>query len=216
MIRLYSYWRSSAAYRVRIGLALKGLPYEYVPVHLLREGGEQFSAAFRGLNPQSRVPALALDGQLLTQSLAILEYLDETQPQPAPLLPAEPLARARIRSLALLIAADIQPLQNTSVARYLKERHAFTDADLADWLREWIGRGLGALEARLAAERETGQFCHGDTPTLADLCLVPQCYASRRFGVDPAQYPHIAAIEQACVALPAFQRAAPEMQPDAV
>jgi maleylacetoacetate isomerase len=214
VIRLHSYWRSSASFRVRIGLNLKGLAYEYVPVHLMRGGGEQFGAAYRALNPQARVPTLEVDGQVLTQSMAILEWLDEAYPQPPQLLPADAFGRARVRSLAQLIVADIQPLQNTSVVRYLKEKHAFSDKDNADWLKEWIGRGLTALEARLAAERQTGRYCHGDAPTLADACLVPQCYASRRFGVDPEIYPTIYAIERACLALPAFRDAGPDSQPD--
>ncbi len=214
MLKLYSYWRSSAAYRVRIGLALKGLSYEYVPVHLMRNGGEQFSAAYRALNPQSRVPALDVDGRLLTQSMAILEWLDEAYPQAPRLLPADAFDRARVRSLAQLIVADIQPLQNTSVVRYLREQHKWSEGDTAVWLKEWIGRGMTALEARLASEPATGTYCHGSTPTLADACLVPQCYASRRFGVDPEQFPRIRAIERACLALDAFRDASPDSQPD--
>jgi maleylacetoacetate isomerase len=214
VLRLHSYWRSSASYRVRIGLNLKGLVYEYVPVHLMRGGGEQFGAAYRALNPQARVPTLEVDGQVLTQSMAILEWLDDAYPQRPRLLPADAFGRARVRSLAQLIVADIQPLQNTSVVRYLKDKHAFSDKDNANWLKEWIGRGLAALEARLAAEPQTGRYCHGDAPTIADACLVPQCYASRRFGVDPEAFPTIFAIERACLELPAFRDAGPDSQPD--
>jgi maleylacetoacetate isomerase len=214
-LRLHSYWRSSAAYRVRLALEYKGLPFDYLPVHLLRDGGEQFGAAYLQVNPQSRVPALEVGGEVLTQSMAILEWLDEQYPDTPRLLPGSPLERARVRSLAQLVVADIQPLQNTAVVRYLREQHSFTDEQVRTWMREWIGRGLRALEQRLQRERGTGRFCHGDAPTLADVCLVPQCYASRRFGVDPAQFPRIAAIDAACREIEAFQRAAPERQPDA-
>jgi maleylacetoacetate isomerase len=215
-LRLHSYWRSSAAYRVRLALAWKGLPHEYLPVHLVRDGGEQFGPAYVRLNPQSRVPVLEVDGEVLTQSMAILEWLEEAFPAAPRLLPPdEPLARARVRSLAQLIVADIQPLQNTAVTRYLREHHGWNDAQVGTWLQEWIGRGLRALEQRLAADPRTGRFCHGDSPTLADVCLVPQAYASRRFGVDLAAFPRIAAIDAACRELEPFQRAAPEQQPDA-
>jgi len=214
-LRLYSYWRSSAAYRVRLALEYKGLPFDYLPVHLVRDGGEQFGAAYRSVNPQSRVPALEVGDVVLTQSMAILEWLDEAWPDTPRLLPGSALERARVRSLAQLIVADIQPLQNTAVVRVLRERHGFSDEQVKGWMREWIGRGLGALEQRLEREPGTGRFCHGDSPSLADVCLVPQCYASRRFGVDPAQFPRIAAIDAACREIEAFQRAAPERQPDA-
>ena len=214
-LRLYSYWRSSAAYRVRLALEYKGLPFDYVPVHLMRDGGEQFGAAYLRVNPQSRVPALEVGGVVLTQSMAILEWLDEAWPDTPRLLPGSALERARVRSLAQLIVADIQPLQNTAVVRRLREQHGFSDEQVKDWMGEWIGRGLRALEQRLGSEPGTGRFCHGDSPTLADVCLVPQCYASRRVGVDPAQFPRIAAIDAACREIEAFQRAAPERQPDA-
>jgi maleylacetoacetate isomerase len=214
-LRLHGYWRSSAAYRVRLALAWKGLPYDYLPVNLARDGGEQFAADYVRLNPQSRVPTLEVDGAVLTQSMAILEWLEEEFPAAPRLLPDAPLARARVRSLAQLVVADIQPLQNTAVTRYLRERQQWPDEAVAAWLREWIGRGLRALEQRLAGEPATGRFCHGDAPTLADVCLVPQCYASRRFGVDVAAFPRIAAIEAACAELEPFRRALPELQPDA-
>jgi maleylacetoacetate isomerase len=214
-LRLYSYWRSSAAYRVRLALEYKGLPFDYLPVHLVRDGGEQFGAAYQRVNPQSRVPALEVGDVVLTQSMAILEWLDEAYPDTPRLLPGSALERARVRSLAQLIVADIQPLQNTAVVGVLRARHGFSDEQVKGWMHEWIGRGLRALEQRLEREGGTGRFCHGDSPTLADVCLVPQCYASRRFGVDPAQFPRIAAIDAACRELDAFQRAAPERQPDA-
>jgi maleylacetoacetate isomerase len=214
MLTLFTYWRSSAAYRARIALNLKGLDYTPKFVHLLRDGGEQFGPEYRAVNPQSRVPALIHEGVTLTQSLAIIEYLDERFPQPA-LLPADPLGRARVRSLAHIIVSDVQPLQNTSVTRYLRATLGLDDAQVAAWLREWICRGLDALEQRLSTGSDTGTFSHGDTPTLVECCLVPQCYASRRFGVDPGGYPTIARIEAACNALEAFARAAPERQPDA-
>jgi maleylacetoacetate isomerase len=214
MLTLYTYWRSSAAYRARIALNLKGLDYAPKLVHLLRGGGEQFGPEYRAVNPQSRVPTLIDDAVTITQSLAIIEYLDERYREP-PLLPRDAHGRARVRSLAQVIVSDVQPLQNTSVTRYLRSNLGLDDAQVSAWLREWIGRGLDAFEQRLSTSSDTGTFCHGDTPTIADCCLVPQCYASRRFGVDPGGYPTIARIEARCNALEAFARAAPERQPDA-
>ena len=216
-LRLYSYWRSSAAYRVRIALQLKGLAYEYVPVHILKGGGEQFSAEYRALNPQSRVPALETPDGVLTQSMAILEWLEETQPLPA-LLPRSPGARARVRAMAQILVADVQPLQNTAVSQYLQHTLHVDDAAVKAWWGEWIGRGLSALEDLLGRRSGTpdgGDFCVGDTPTFADVCLIPQCASSRRFGVDPEAYPRIRRIERHCSTIAAFQRAAPEHQPDA-
>jgi maleylacetoacetate isomerase len=214
VLKLYSYWRSSAAYRVRIALHLKGLAFEVVPVHLMRGGGEQFSAAYRALNPQSRVPTLEVDGRVITQSMSIMEWIEEMYPSGSRLLPADPFARARVRSLAQIIVADVQPLQNSSVVRYLREQHQWSEQGTGVWLKEWIGRGLTALEERLQNEPGTGRFCQGDVPSIADACLVPQCYASRRFGVDPEAYPRIHAIERECLALDAFRSAAPDAQPD--
>ena len=213
-MKLYGYFRSSASYRVRIALNLKGLSYEQASVHLTRGGGEQFSAAFRKLNPQSLVPVLQDGERLLSQSLAIIEYLDEIHPKP-PLLPATPETRARVRSLALIVACEIHPLNNLRVLNYLTGPMGLGNEARQAWYCHWIEEGLGALEARLAAERETGMFCHGDTPGLADCCLVPQLANARRFKCDLSPYPTLLAIEKNCQALAAFQRAAPGRQPDA-
>ena len=199
---------------MRLALEFKGLSYEYVPVHLVREGGTQFSPSYRRLNPQSRVPTLEVAGRALTQSMAIMEWLEETHPDP-PLLPADAFGRARVRSLALLLVADVQPLQNLAVTKYLKEVVGAGESALRNWLGEWVGRGMGALEVRLATETDTGLFCHGDRPGLADLCLVAQCYAARRVGVDLGRYPTILRIDARCAELPEVLRAAPERQPDA-
>jgi maleylacetoacetate isomerase len=214
MITLYTYWRSSASYRVRIALNLKGLAYEARFVHLTRGGGEQFGPEYRALNPQSRVPALVHDGVTLTQSVAIMEYLDERFPS-SPLMPADPVGRARVRSLAQIVVSDVQPLQNTAVTRYLRGTFALSEDQVGAWTREWIGRGLQAIEQRLARDESTGEFCHGDVPTIADCCLVPQCYAARRFGLDLTTYPTIARIETTALALEMFRKASPEQQPDA-
>lgn len=213
-LRLYNYWRSSASHRVRIALELKGLNYEYAPVHLGAGGGEQFSAAYRALNPQSRVPALETPAGILTQSMAIMEWLEETYPEP-PLLPRPAGERARTRAMAQMLIADVQPLQNQSVTRYLKDRLHLDEEAIKAWLREWIGRGLAALEQMLGRESTDAAFCVGTQPTFADVSLVPQCASARRFGVDLGPYPRIVHIDAACSALPAFQRAAPLSQPDA-
>jgi maleylacetoacetate isomerase len=214
MLRLYGYWRSSAAYRVRIALELKGLSYEYAPVHLVRDGGEQRKADYQRLNPQARVPTLEHDGRVLTQSLAIIEYLEETWPQPA-LLPATAAARARVRSLAQLIACDIHPLNNLRVLQYLGGTLGQGEAARNDWYRHWIVDGFAALETLLAQSADTGRYCHGDVPGLADLCLVPQVYNARRYQCDVGAFPTIARIDAACTALATFDRACPERQPDA-
>jgi maleylacetoacetate isomerase len=212
-LRLFSYWRSSAAYRVRIGLALKGLPYETVPVHLVRDGGEQHSATYRETNPQELVPVLQHGNRLYRQSLAILEYLDETWPD-TPLLPALARDRARVRALAQLVACDIHPLNNLRVLQYLEHEWNAPQPERDEWVRHWIALGFDAMEASLADHPATGEFCEGDAPTLADCCLVPQLYNARRFGLDIGRWPTIARIEAACLALPAFDAARPERQPD--
>lgn len=213
-IVLYTYWRSSAAYRVRIGLALKDLAWEARPVHLVRGGGEQHDDAYRTLNPQQLVPTLLHDGHTLTQSLAILEYLEERFPQ-APLLPADAAGRARVRALAQLVACDIHPINNLRVMQYL-ERELQLPADTrTHWTLHWMAEGFAAMEAMLTASADTGLFCHGDRPGLADICLLPQLYNAHRFGLDLAPYPTLRRIEAACQALDAFDRARPENQPDA-
>lgn len=213
-MKLYTYFRSSAAYRVRIALNLKGLAYESVPVHLLRGGGEQLQPAYRAVNPAALLPSLEDDnGATLTQSMAIIEYLDETHPA-APLLPADPLGRARVRALALTVACDIHPLGNLRVLKYLVHQLKVGDEAKAEWSRHWIGEGFGALESMLASSPETGWFCHGDTPTLADCCLVPQVFNALRFEVDMSRFPTIARIHAACGELDAFAAAHPSRQPD--
>jgi maleylacetoacetate isomerase len=213
-MKLYTYFRSSAAYRVRIALNLKSLAYDSVPVHLTRGGGEQLAPGYRKLNPQALVPVLQDGGRVLTQSLAIIEYLDEIHPR-TPLLPGDPGARARVRALALAVACDIHPLNNLRVLNYLTGPMGLTDEARQTWYRHWIAEGLSALEATLAGDRDTGKFCHGDTPGLADCCLVPQMANARRFKCDVAPYPTLQRIESNCQALDAFQRAAPDRQPDA-
>jgi maleylacetoacetate isomerase len=210
---LHGYFRSSAAWRVRIALHLKGLAPAQAFRHLRR--GEQFAADFMAKNPQGLVPALEVQGQgVLTQSLAIVEWLEETQPG-APLLPADAWGRARVRALAQLVACDIHPIQNLRVLQYLKREMGQDQAAIDAFARHWIELGLGAMEVKLALEAETGTFCHGEAPGLADLCLVPQLFNARRFGADLAAFRTLLRIEAACAALPAFQATAPEAQPDA-
>ncbi len=213
-MKLHNFFRSSASWRVRIALNLKGLDYEYLSVHLRRNGGEQFTPDFRGLNPQSLVPVLDDGEHKLSQSLAIIEYLDEVYSTP-PLLPQNPLERARVRSLALGIACDLHPLNNLRVLKYLTEQLNASDQAKSEWYQHWVALGLSAFEAELAGSRHTGRFCHGNTPTLADCCLVPQLYQARRFECDVSGYPTMLRIEEACNQLPAFERAAPARQPDA-
>ena len=214
MLRLYTYFRSSAAYRVRIALAHKGLAYESVPVHLLRGGGEQLQATYRAVNPAALVPALQDGEATLTQSLAILEYLEETHPVPA-LLPPDALGRARVRTLALSVACDIHPLNNLRVLNYLTGTLGATEAQRTDWMLHWMALGLAAIEAQLVSDAQTGLCCHGDTPTLADCCLVPQVFNARRFGLDLASYPTVRRISEHCEGLAPFQAAHPACQPDA-
>jgi len=210
---LHNYFRSSSAYRVRIALGLKGLPYEYLSVHLNRNGGEQFQPAFRARNPHQLVPVLS-DGVLdISQSLAIIEYLDDAYPA-VPLLPATPGERARVRQLALSMACDIHPLNNLRVLKYLTGPMGLDDAAKEAWISHWHGIGLAALEADLVRDEQRGRYCVGDTPTMADCCLVPQLFAARRFGLDLAPFPTLLAIDAACQQLPAFQLAHPGRQPD--
>jgi maleylpyruvate isomerase len=213
MRKLYGYFRSSAAYRVRIALNLKGLDYENVFVHLTKNGGQQFASEYRALNPQALVPVLQDDDVTLTQSLAIIEYLDEVYPEP-PFLPAHAVERARVRSLALMIACEIHPLNNLRVLRYLTKDLKVTEAQKDEWYRHWVLSGLAPLETQLANHFATGNFCHGDTPGLADICLVPQLANARRFNIPLDVFPNLIRIEQNCIALKAFQAAAPSAQPD--
>jgi len=212
MIKLYGYFRSSAAYRVRIALNLKSLSYEYLPVHLVK--GEQKDERYRALNPQALVPTLVDNGQQFTQSMAIIEYLDEKVPNP-PLLPATAEGRARVRAIAQAIACDIHPLNNLRVLKYLTATLGVSEDAKNAWYRHWIEHGLGALETALAADTRTGAFCHGETPTLADICLIPQLANARRYPFSIEAYPTLGRIESRCLALEAFARAAPDRQPDA-
>jgi len=213
-ITLYGYWRSSASYRVRIALNLKGLDYDQHPVHLVRDGGQQRHARYLALNPQGQVPTLAVDDAVLIQSPAILEYLDERWPAPA-LLPEDVQARARVRALAAVIACDTHPLNNLAVLDYLTGTLGVDDTARLAWYRHWVARGLDAFEKLLAAAPSTGQCCHGDQPTLADCCLVPQVYNARRFDCDESRWPLIRRICAHLEQHPAFRDAAPDNQPDA-
>lgn len=217
-MKLYSYFRSSASYRVRIALSLKGLPYETVPVHLTKNGGEQFSPEYRKLNPDALVPALIDDSAehsaLLTQSLAMIEYLEEVYPEP-PLLPKAPADRAYVRSIGLSIASEIHPLNNLRVLRYLVRDLKVSEDDKDVWYRHWCEHGLAAVETVLANDSRVGKFCYGDSPTLADCLLIPQIANAQRFNCNLSAMPTIMRINQTCLALAPFANAAPAMQPDA-
>jgi maleylpyruvate isomerase len=211
MLKLYSYFRSSAAYRVRIALNLKGLDYDILPVHLTKGGGEQRRPEFKSINPQMRVPALGIaDGQVLTQSLAIIEYLEETHPEPR-LLPGDAVERAKIRAIAQAIACDIHPLNNLIVLQYLKRTLHQEQPTIDSWYVHWIVSGFEAIETMLAP----GPYALGAQVTLADVCLVPQVANARRYNVPLERFPQIAAVDAACQKLPAFERARPDQQPDA-
>ena len=212
MLKLYGYFRSSASYRVRIALNMEGLDYEQASVHLAK--GRQYAPEFSQVSPQNLVPVLEHDGQRLYQSPAIIEYLDEKFPRPA-LLPQDPSARNRVRSLALISACEIHPLNNTRVLAYLTDTLKLTDEQKDAWYRHWVTTGFTALEKRLATEKETGQFCHGDTPGFADIVLVPQVANANRFKVDLHPFPIIRRINDACLALEPFSKAMPQNQPDA-
>ena len=216
-MKLYGYWRSSAAYRVRIALNLKGISAEQLSVHLVRDGGEQHKAAYTALNPLELVPTLTLDDELdmdaLSQSLAIIEYLDEIHPQ-TPLLPASALERAHVRAMALTVACEIHPLNNLRVLQYLTQTLGVDEAAKNTWYHHWVASGFAALETLLI--RHSGRYCFGDTVTLADLCLVPQVYNAQRFNVDLTPYPNIMRVWAECNQLEAFANAAPERQADAV
>lgn len=213
-MKLYTFFRSSASYRVRIALNLKGLSCEQAAIHLRRGGGEQLTAAYRAINPQALVPALEDNGRVLTQSLAIIEYLEEINPNP-PLLPKDPADKAIVRAMALVIACEVHPIQNLRVLNYVKAAYNQTDEQVNQWAQHWIDLGLAALQEMIVAQPERGKFCFGDSASLADICLIPQLGNARRYGCDLSKYPTILEIEKNCNALPAFANAAPEKQPDA-
>lgn len=211
-MKLYGFFRSSASYRVRIALNLKGLEYEQVSIRLAR--GEQYQAEFAAISPQNLVPVLEHDGLRFYQSPAIIEYLEEIYPEP-PLLPKDAVGRSRVRSLALISACEIHPLNNTRVLNYLTETLQLTEEQKTGWYHHWITVGFAALEKRLAGEKETGRFCHGDTPGYADICLVPQVANAKRFKVDLSGFPTILRINDNCLTLEPFRKAMPANQPDA-
>ncbi|KFN42628.1 hypothetical protein N789_13385 [Arenimonas oryziterrae DSM 21050 = YC6267] len=215
MLRLYSYWRSSAAYRVRIALNLKGLAYETVPVHLVRDGGEQHAATFSELNPQELVPVLVHGSRILKQSMAIIEYIDETWATAPALMPVVARDRQRVRAIAQVIACDIHPLNNLRVQQYLESTFGATQEQRDEWTRHWLRNGLAALEHILGDNPSTGDYCDGEAPTLADCCLIPQVYNAKRFNIDMTPYPTVRHINETCLALEAFDKARPENQPDA-
>jgi len=211
-MKLYGYFRSSASYRVRIALNMKGLDYDQVSVHLAK--GKQYDREFSAISPQNLVPVLEHDGQLLYQSLAIIQYLEEKFPEPR-LLPKDSPGRNRVRSLALISACEIHPLNNTRVLAYLTDTLRVTEEQKNAWYRHWVTVGFTALEKRLATEKETGKFCHGDTPGFADITLVPQVANANRFKVDLTLFPNIRRINDECLKLEPFRKAMPANQPDA-
>lgn len=217
-MKLYNYFRSSASFRVRIAMNLKGLPYDYRPVHLVRNGGEQRAPEFLALNPDGLLPVLVDDARdpplAIPQSLAIIEYLDETNPEP-PLLPREATERARVRALSLAIACEIHPLNNLRVLRYLTQVLKVDDDAKNAWYRHWVESGLASFERQLVQSPATGTFCHGDTPTIADITLVPQIFNAKRFDCDLSALPTTMRIFDACLAIDAFRDAVPAEQPDA-
>jgi maleylpyruvate isomerase len=213
-MKLYTYFRSSAAYRVRIALNLKGLGYDAVPVHLLRGGGEHLREEYTRINPSGLVPTFQDDYITLTQSMAILEYLEDEHPA-VPLMPKDAAGRARVREIAQIIACDIHPVNNLRVMRYLVHQLGLTEEAKTEWYRHWLVDGLGVLEKHLARDPSAGPLCHGYLPTIADCFLVPQVFNAQRYGIDMTPYPNIARINAACVALPAFVAAHPSHQPDA-
>jgi len=213
-MKLYNYFRSSASFRVRIALNLKGLPYEYAAVHLTKGGGQQFAPEFRAINPDALIPVLDDEGQRLTQSLAIIEYLEETHPEP-PLLPTAPLERAYVRAIALGIACEIHPLNNLRVLRYLVRDMKVTDGQKDAWYRHWVQEGLAAVEARLVAENRCGRYALGSRVTLADVVIVPQIFNAKRFDCRLDHVPTVMRIFEHCMELPAFIDAQPARQPDA-
>lgn len=208
MLKLYDYFRSSASFRVRIALNLKGLEYEKIPIHLVNNGGEQFSASYQAINPQNLVPVLQDGNKTVTQSLAIIEYLDETHPTP-PLLPNDSYLKAIARSIALSISADIHPLNNLRVLKYLSNELHITEEQKNQWYQHWVDKGLSALEKQLTQLNISGDFCIGNSVTLADICLVPQLFNARRFHCDISAYPTLTRIDANCQKLAAFTQAWP-------
>jgi len=213
-MKLFSYWRSSAAWRVRIALSWKGIPHGTVPVHLVRDGGQQHSESYHEVNPQERVPALEEDVRVLSQSLAIIEYLEETHPEP-PLLPVDFAGRAIVRQMALSVACEIHPLQNSRVLNYLRGPLAQGDGPVAEWVRHWIGEGFAALEELARRHGDGRTSLHSNGVSMADLCLAPQMYNARRYHLDLRPYPALVAIDAHLMTLPAFSTTRPEAQPDA-
>ncbi len=213
-MELFTYFRSSAAYRVRIALNLKGLQADYRYVHLVKDGGQQHKPEYLAVNPQGFLPALVDQGHVLTQSLAIIEYLEETHPQP-PLLPRDALGRARVRALAQVVACDIHPVNNQRIIKYLEQVFGADEATRKRWIQRWVRDGFSSLEKLLSDQPATGKCCHGDRPTLADICLVPQVFNARRFEVDMTAFPVLKRINDHCLSLEAFADAAPEKQADA-
>lgn len=212
-MKLYTFFRGSSPFRLRIALNLKGLPYEAIPVHLGK--GEHRKPEFGAVNPQQLLPALVLDdGHVLNQSLAIIEYLDELHPNP-PLIPKEPKARARVRSLSLLVACEIHPLNNARTLAYLRKQLGLNEEQVNTWYRHWVADGLAKLEAEMTRGPGVGKFSHGDAPTMADCCLVPQIFNAQRFNCDLAPYPTLMRVYAECMKLEAFDRAQPSKQPDA-
>jgi maleylacetoacetate isomerase len=211
---LFGYFRSSAAFRVRIALNLKGVRPEHQFVHLLKDGGQQHAPSYRAINPQEIIPTLIHDGHVIGQSLAAIEYLDEIHPSP-PILPRDAPGRARVRQLAYVVACDVHPINNLRVSNYLRDRLGAGQDAQRDWHQHWITLGFTALETLLSSSSETGQFCHGDQPSLADICLIPQMANARRVALDLSPFPTLLRIERAALALPAFDAALPANQPDA-
>jgi len=211
---LYGYFRSSAAFSARIALNLKGIEPELRFIHLLKEGGQQHTAEYKTLNPMELIPALVHDGQLITQSLAIMEYLDEIVPEP-PILPKDALGRARVREIACVIACDIHPVNNLRLAQYLKREFHISDEQQANWQRHWITLGFEALEKMLSLSKDTGTYSYGDSPTVADICLIPQIFNARRVNLEVERYPTLSRIFAHAMQHPAFDAAQPKNQPDA-
>ena len=211
---LYGYFRSSAAFRLRIALNLKGIAPEYRFVHLLKDGGQQHAPSYKAINPQEIIPTLAHDGHVIGQSLAAIEYLDEIRPEP-PLLPRDAVGRARVRQLAYVVACDVHPINNLRVSNYLRDKLSAGTEAQRDWHQHWIRLGFTALETLLSSSAETGKYCHGDRPTLADICLIPQMANARRVSLDLSPFPTLLRIEKGALALAAFTAALPANQPDA-